>query len=102
MIDKKNILRPLSDFVVVEPQKKEMKTAAGGIVFPEMAKKKPQKGIVLTVGPGRLDDHGERIEMEIKAGDVVLYATHYSTEIQIDDRKLLILRESEILAVIEQ
>ena len=67
----------------------EAKTAAGGTIFPEMAKKKPQKGTVLTVGPGRLDDHGERFEMELKEGDVVLYASHNSTEIQIDDRKLL-------------
>lgn len=62
----------------------------GGIVFPEIAKKKPQKGTVITVGPGRIDDNGKRIEMEVKAGDVVLYTRFNSTEIQIDDRKLLI------------
>ena len=101
MTIKKLNLRPLSDRLVVEPQEREKKTASG-IVLPETAKEKPQKGTVLAAGPGRTDDDGKRIEMDVKTGDVVLYARYASTEIKIDDRKLLILKESDILAIIEQ
>jgi len=100
MTIKKVKLRPLNDRLVVEPQEKEEKTASG-IVLPETAKEKPQKGTVLAAGPGRTDDDGKRIEMDVKIGDVVLYAKYAGTEVKIDDRKLLILRESDILAIIE-
>lgn len=100
MTIKKVKLRPLNDRLVVEPQEKEEKTASG-IVLPETAKEKPQKGTVLAAGPGRIDDDGKRIEMDVKIGDVVLYAKYAGTEVKIDDRKLLILRESDILAIIE-
>ena len=73
MTSKKLNLRPLSDRLVVEPQEKEEKTASG-IILPETAKEKPQKGTVLAAGPGRTDDNGRRIEMDVKTGDVVLYA----------------------------
>jgi len=101
MTSKKLNLRPLSDRLVVEPQEKEEKTASG-IILPETAKEKPQKGTVLAAGPGRIDDDGKRIEMDVKAGDVVLYARFAGTEIKIDDRKLLILKESDILAIVEK
>lgn len=101
MTSKKLNLRPLSDRLVVEPQEKEEKTASG-IILPETAKEKPQKGTVLAAGPGRTDDDGKRIDMDVKIGDVVLYARFAGTEIKIDDRKLLILKESDILAIVEK
>jgi len=101
MASKKMNLRPLSDRLVVEPQEKEEKTASG-IILPETAKEKPQEGTVLAAGPGRIDDEGKRIEMDVKTGDVVLYAKYAGTEVKIDDRKLLILKESDILAIVEK
>jgi chaperonin GroES len=101
MTSKKLNLRPLSDRLVVEPQEKEEKTASG-IILPETAKEKPQKGTVLAAGPGRTDDNGRRIEMDVKTGDVVLYARFAGTEVKINDRKLLILKESDILAIVEK
>ena len=101
MTSKKLNLRPLSDRLVVEPQEKEEKTASG-IILPETAKEKPQKGTVLAAGPGRIDNHGRRIEMDVKTGDVVLYARFAGTEIKINDRKLLILKESDVLAIVEK
>jgi chaperonin GroES len=101
MTSKKLNLRPLSDRLVVEPQEKEEKTASG-IILPETAKEKPQKGTVLAAGPGRTDDNGRRIEMDVKTGDVVLYARFAGTEVKINDRKLLILKESDVLAIVEE
>ncbi len=93
-------LKPLGDRLVVEPIEQEEVTA-GGIVLPETAKEKPQQGKVLAVGPGARDDEGERIAMDVKVGDKVLYAKYGGTEFKMDGRKLLILRESDLLAVIE-
>ena len=101
MTSKKMNLKPLSDRLVIEPQEKEEKTASG-IILPETAKEKPQKGIVLAAGPGRTDDNGKRIEMDVKTGDVVLYAKFAGTEVKINDRKLLIIKESDILAIVEK
>jgi chaperonin GroES len=101
MASKKLNLRPLGDRLVVEPLEKEEKTASG-IILPETAKEKPQEGTVLAAGPGRTDDDGKRIAMDVKAGDVVLYAKYGGTEVKIDDRKLLILKESDILAIVEK
>src|SRR5512147_145565 len=94
-------LKPLSDRLVVAPQAREEKTLSG-IILPETAKEKPQEGTVLAAGPGRTDDHGKRIALDIKSGDVVLYAKYAGTEIKIDDKKLLILKESDILAIVEK
>ncbi len=94
-------LKPLGDRLVVEPSKQE-ETTASGLVLPETAKEKPQQGTVLAVGPGRRDDDGDRIEMDVAVGDVVLYAKYAGTEIKIDGEKLLILKESDILAIVEQ
>jgi chaperonin GroES len=99
MTSKKLNLRPLSDGLVVEPKEQEGQTASG-IILPETAKEKPQEGKVLAAGPGRIDDAGKRIAMDVKTGDVVLFARYGSTEIKIDDRKLLILKESDILAIV--
>lgn len=93
-------LKPLGDRLVVEPIEQEEVTA-GGIVLPETAKEKPQQGKVLAVGPGARDDEGDRIAMDVKVGDKVLYAKYGGTEFKMDGKKLLILRESDLLAVIE-
>lgn len=94
-------LKPLGNRLVVEPLEAEEITA-GGIVLPETAKEKPQKGIVLSTGPGERDDKGKRIEMDVQAGDTVLYAKYAGTEIKVDGKKLLILKENDILAIIEK
>jgi chaperonin GroES len=101
MTNNKMNLRPLSDRLVVEPKGKEGQTASG-IILPETAKEKPQEGTVLAAGPGRMDDNGKRITMDVQTGDVVLFARYGGTEIKIDDRKLLILKESDILAIVVQ
>ncbi len=93
-------LRPLGSRVVVEPVEQE-ETTAGGIVLPETAKEKPQQGIVLAAGPGDRDEDGDYIAMDVKAGDKVLFAKYAGTELKLDGKKLLILRESDLLAIIE-
>jgi chaperonin GroES len=90
-------LEPLGDRVVVKPKPKEEVTK-GGIVLPDTAKEKPQEGEVIAVGPGRMTDDGKRIAMDVKVGDVVIYAKYGGTEIKEDDEELVILRESDILA----
>jgi chaperonin GroES len=93
-------LKPLGSRVVVEPVEQEEITA-GGIVLPETAKEKPQKGTILATGPGDRDDDGKRIPMDIAVGDMVLYAKYAGTEIKVEGKKLLILKESDILAIVE-
>jgi chaperonin GroES len=93
-------LKPLGSRVVVEPIEEEEVTA-GGIVLPETAKEKPQKGKILSVGPGDRDEEGRRIPMDVKVGDTVLFAKYAGTEVKVEGKKLLILRESDILAIIE-
>jgi chaperonin GroES len=90
-------LKPLDDRVVVEPLTAEEKTA-GGIVLPDTAKEKPQRGKVVAVGPGRLLDSGERHPVSLSVGDEVLFAKYGGTDIEIDKRDVKILRESDILA----
>ena len=90
-------LQPLADRVVVKPIERE-EVSRGGIVLPDTAKEKPQEGEVMAVGPGRLSEDGKRIAMEVKVGDVVIYAKYGGTEIKIEDEELVILRESDILA----
>jgi chaperonin GroES len=94
-------LKPLGDRMVVEPIEQE-ETTAGGILLPETAKEKPQEGKVIAVGPGRVDDSGKRVKMEVKEGDRVLYAKYAGTEIKLEDKKVLILKESDILALVEE
>lgn len=93
-------LRPLGDRLVVEPIEQEERTASG-IILPETAKEKPQEGKVLAAGPGKLNDDGTRSPMDVGVDDRVLYAKYAGTEVKIDGKKMLILRESDILAVIE-
>jgi len=92
-------LKPLGSRVVVEPLEQEEITP-GGIVLPETAKEKPQKGTVLSVGPGDRDESGKRIPMDVSVGETVLFAKYGGTEIKIDGKKLLILRESDLLAIV--
>jgi len=90
-------LKPLADRVLVKPIEREEVTK-GGIVLPDTAKEKPQEGEVLAVGPGRLSEDGKRIPLDVKVGDIVIYAKYGGTEIKIEDEELIILRESDILA----
>ncbi len=90
-------LQPLGDRVVVRPSSEEDVTK-GGIILPDTAKEKPQRGVVIEVGPGRLDEEGKRVPMEVKKGDKVIYSKYAGSEIKQDDEEVLILRESDILA----
>ena len=90
-------LKPLADRVVVKPIERET-VSKGGIVLPDTAKEKPQEGKVVAVGEGRLSDEGKRLPMDVKVGDIVIYAKYGGTEIKIDSEELVILRESDILA----
>ena len=92
-------LRPLGDRVVIKAVEREEMTKAG-IYLPDTAKEKPQEGIIESVGPGRILDSGERSQMELKEGDRVLFAKYAGTEFKLEGEDLLILRESDILAVI--
>jgi chaperonin GroES len=94
-------LKPLGDRVVVKPLEEEERTK-GGIVLPDTAKEKPQHGEILAVGPGALDEDGERLPMDVNVGDRVLFAKYAGTEVKIDDDELLILRQSDILAIVER
>jgi len=94
-------LTPLGDRVIVEPIEGDDVTA-GGIILPETAKEKPQKGTVLAAGPGSRDEQGKRIAMDVKVGDTVLYAKYSGTEVKIKEKKLLIVRENDILAIVEK
>ena len=90
-------LSPLGDRIVVKPIEREVVTK-GGIVLPDTAKEKPQDGEIIAVGPGKISDDGTRIAMDVKVGDKVLYAKYAGTEVEIDDEKLLIMHESDIMA----
>lgn len=92
-------LKPLGDRLVVEPKERE-ETTASGIILPETAKEKPQEGDVVAIGPGRRDDDGKRVEMDVSVGDKVLFAKYAGTEIKVDGKKLLILKESDVLAIV--
>jgi chaperonin GroES len=94
------MVKPLADRVVVRPLDREEKTASG-ILLPETAKEKPQEGEVLAVGPGRVED-GKRVELEVKVGDRVIFSKYAGTEIKVEDDDVLILRESDILAIVEK
>ena len=92
-------IKPLSDRVVVRPQEAEEKTASG-IILPDTAKEKPQMGEIMAIGPGKVSENGTLIDMSVKAGDNILYGKYSGTEITVESEDLLIMRESDILAVI--
>ena len=93
-------LKPLADRLVVEPIERDEMTASG-IYVPETAKEKPQEGKVVAAGPGRKDEDGKRIPMDVETGDRVLYAKYAGTEVKLEGNKYLILKESDILAILE-
>jgi chaperonin GroES len=92
-------LKPLADRVVVKPLEDEDKSP-GGIFLPDTAKEKPMKGEIVAAGPGGLNDKGERVKLEVKKGDVVIYGKYSGTEFKMGDQEYLILRETDILAVV--
>ena len=94
-------LKPLGDRLVVEPQQREQ-TTVSGLVLPETAAEKPQQGEVVAAGPGRRDDDGKRIPLDVSVGDIVLYAKYGGTEVKINDQKLLILKETDVLAIVDK
>jgi len=92
-------VKPLADRVLVKPQEEE-EVKKGGIIIPDTAKEKPQQGKIIAVGPGKLSETGQRIAPEVKKGDVILYGKYSGTEVTIDGEEYLIMRESDILAVV--
>ena len=91
-------IKPLADRVIVKPMEKE--TMKGGIIIPDTAKEKPQQGTIVAVGPGQISDSGERVAPEVKKGDTVLYGKYSGTEVNVDGVDYLILRESDVLAIL--
>jgi chaperonin GroES len=92
-------VKPLADRVIVKPLEAEQKTA-GGIIIPDNAKEKPQKGEIVAVGNGKIADNGDKVAMELKKGDKILYGKYSGTEVSIEGQEYLIMRESDVLAVI--
>jgi chaperonin GroES len=92
-------IKPLADRVVIKPSPAEEKTK-GGIILPDTAKEKPVQGEIVAVGPGRVSDDGKKIPMEVKTGDKVLYGKYSGTEVTIDGEEYLIMRESDIFAIV--
>ncbi len=93
-------VRPLQDRILVERVEEEIKK--GGIIIPDTAKEKPQQGKVIAVGPGRIDEKGNRVAMDVKKGDYILFGKYAGNEIRIDDKEYLIMREDDVLAIIEK
>jgi len=93
-------LRPLGDRLLIEPAEQEETFAGGQLVLPETAKEKPQQGTVIAAGEGRRDDDGKRVDMDVKVGDRVLFAKYAGTEIKLDGKKLLIMKESDVLGIV--
>lgn len=92
-------LKPLEDRVVIKPSPVDEKVQ-GGIIIPDTAKEKPQKGEVVAIGPGKVSDSGEKVSMTVKVGDKVLYGKYSGTEVTVDGEEYLIVRESDILAIV--
>ena len=94
-------IRPLQDRVIVRRMEEE-RTSAGGIVIPDSAAEKPIQGKVIAVGPGKILDNGERRPVDVKAGDKILFGKYSGTEVKIDDEEYLVMREEDIMGVIEK
>lgn len=94
-------VKPLADYILIEPKSSKDTTTPSGIVLPDTAKEKPQEGKVLATGPGRKDDEGKLIKMEVKAGDVIYYKKWGGNEIKVDNKELIIIKEEDVLAIIE-
>lgn len=94
-------IRPLNDRILVKRLEEEKKTA-GGIIIPDTAKEKPAEGEVVAVGPGKLNDNGERVALQVKAGDRVLFSKYGGTDVKIEGEDYLIMREDDVLGVVEK
>jgi chaperonin GroES len=94
-------VKPLSDNLLVEPLQKET-TLPSGIVIPDTAKEKPQEGKVISVGPGTRDSDGNRVPIEVKAGDIVMFKKWGGTEIKIEGKEMLLIKEEDVLAIVEE
>jgi chaperonin GroES len=92
-------VKPLADRIIIKPLEAEQKTS-GGIIIPDNAKEKPQKGEVVAVGPGKIADNGQKIAISLKKGDTVLYGKYSGTEVKIEGADYIIMRESDVFAVI--
>jgi chaperonin GroES len=95
-------IQPLGDRVLVEPQKEDLETKKGGIIIPDSAKEKPMQGKVIAVGAGKRDDNGKLIPMNVKKGDLILLPKYGGTEVKLDDLEYQIVREDDILGIIEK
>ena len=93
-------IRPLNDRLLVQRLEEEEKTA-GGIIIPDSAKEKPAQGKVVAVGPGKVSDAGERVELQVKAGDVILFSKYGGTDVKLDGEDYLIMREDDVLGIVE-
>lgn len=94
-------LKPISDYVVVEPRKHEAKTKSGIVLPDTMEKEKPQEGVVIAAGPGRLLDSGKHAAMQVKTGDMVLFSKYGPTEVKVDGKEYYVIKEEDILAIIK-
>lgn len=94
-------VQPIGDRVLVKPLETE-EMSKGGVIIPDTAKEKPQMGEILAVGPGKIQENGQRLAPEVKKGDKVLYTSYAGTEVKIDGEKYLLMRESDILAIVGQ
>jgi chaperonin GroES len=92
--------KPLADRLLVKRIEEE-ETKKSGIIIPDTAKEKPQKGQVVSVGPGRVDEQGKRVKMEVKKGDMILFGKYSGTEVKIADKEYLIMREDDVLGIVE-
>jgi len=99
---KKIKIRPLADRVIVKPSEEAESKTLGGIIIPDTAKEKPQKGEIIAVGPGRVDENGKHIDMNVKVGDIVMYEKYGGNEIKFDGENYLIMEENRILAVFDK
>jgi chaperonin GroES len=93
-------LKPLSDYIVIEPKEMETKSSSG-IILPDSTKEKPQIGVVLAVGPGKKDEDGKPVKVEIKEGDSVMYKKWAGTETKVDGKELILVREEDLLAIVK-
>ena len=100
MAAKKLNIKPLSNRVLVKRLEEQMQKTAGGIIVPDTAKEKPQRGKVVAIGPGRLTDEGERIKVEVKVGDEILFGKWSGSEITVDGQEYLFMKDDDILAVL--
>lgn len=97
---KKLSIKPLGNRVLVKRLEEELQKTAGGIIVPDTAKEKPQRGMVMAIGPGRMTDDGQRIEVEVKVGDEVLFGKWSGSEISIDGEEYLFMKDDDILAIL--